>query len=111
SQAPNLAIACVGNFILGLAVILTALPMSTLFQLLTPKDKRGRVNSILSMGFNMAIPITYGGIGLLSGAIGSRNSYALGAALLFLCVFAGVLSAQVRSASLKHIETGHAKTV
>lgn len=111
SQSPNLYLACVGNFILGAALFFTALPMSTLFQLLTPKDKRGRVNSILSMSLNMAIPITYGGIGILSNSIGARTSYALGAALFFLCMFVAILSSPVRQASLNQIETSKAKTI
>jgi MFS transporter, DHA3 family, macrolide efflux protein len=111
SQAPNLYIACAGNFLLGAALFFTALPMSTLFQILTPKDKRGRVNSILSMSLNMAIPITYGGIGILSNSIGSRSSYALGAALFLLCAIIALLSGPVRQASLNRIKQSQAKTI
>lgn len=94
--AGHLYIACLGNLLLGLAVMLASLPMSTLLQLLTPSDMRGRVNSVMTMGLNLAIPVTYGGIGIIGEWLGSRNTYGLGATLLFACVLVGLCFSRLR---------------
>jgi MFS transporter, DHA3 family, macrolide efflux protein len=40
--APTLLLACAGNFLLGLAVMMASLPLGTLIQMLTPSAMRGR---------------------------------------------------------------------
>ncbi|ARU61285.1 hypothetical protein CBW65_09975 [Tumebacillus avium] len=96
SQAPTLTGACIGNFLLGFAVMMAALPLGTMIQVLTPSAMRGRVGSVMSIGLSMAIPITYGGIGALAGGIGSRVTYVLGGCLLLCCVVLGLLNAKLR---------------
>jgi MFS transporter, DHA3 family, macrolide efflux protein len=94
--APSITVACFGNFVLGIAVILASLPMSTMFQVLVPREVRGRVSSISSMMFTLSIPITYGGIGVLGDVIGARLCYGLGAALFAVCIVVGLAVPKLR---------------
>jgi predicted MFS family arabinose efflux permease len=86
SFSPNLIFANLGNLILGIAIIITNIPMSTFFQVMVPTNMRGRVNSISSVSFNFSIPITYGVVGILADKIGAQEVYAIGTAILFICV-------------------------
>ncbi|WP_157729643.1 MFS transporter [Tumebacillus algifaecis] len=98
--APALPVACIGNFCIGFAVMMSALPLGTLIQVLTPSAMRGRVGSVMSIGLSLAIPITYGGIGVLAAQIGSRMTYVLGGGLLLSCVLLGILNPRLRGYSL-----------
>ncbi len=60
--------------------------MSTFFQVMVPTNMRGRINSISSVSFNFSIPITYGVVGILADKIGAQEVYAIGTAILFICV-------------------------
>lgn len=100
--SPVLWIACAGNFVLGVAVVTTILPMSTMFQILIPGDMRGRINAISSSLFTIFIPITYGGVGILGDAVGARWSYGFGAALLLLCMTVGMMVPSLRKQTLLH---------
>lgn len=106
SMSPTVLIAYVGNFILGLAVVATNLPTSSLFQTLVPSDMRGRVGSISAMLSTLSIPITYGGIGILGDAIGARWSYGFGAILLMCCMLAGVSVSSLRRLSVGGASNG-----
>lgn len=86
SFSPNLIFANLGNLILGIAIIITNIPMSTFFQVMVPTNMRGRINSISSVSFNFSIPITYGVVGILADKIGAQEVYAIGTAMLFICV-------------------------
>lgn len=94
--APSITVACIGNFLLGIAVIVASLPMSTMFQILVPRELRGRVSSISSMMFTLSIPITYGGIGVLGDVVGARMCYGLGAVLFAVCIIVGVSVPKLR---------------
>lgn len=85
SLSPNLFLANVGNLVLGVAIIFTIIPMSTLFQVMIPSNMRGRVNSVSSIAFNISIPITYGFIGMLADQIGAKGCYGIASAILCLC--------------------------
>lgn len=89
--------ACFGNLILGFGVTVTVIPMSTLFQLLVPAALRGRVNSISSMAFNLSIPLTYGGVGILADRIGAQVCFGLAATLFAVCMITGLTSSHLRS--------------
>ena len=96
----SLLLAYAGNFVLGLGVIVANLPTSTMFQALVPSELRGRVGSIAGMLSSVAIPITYGGVGILGDAVGARWSYGLGAILLAAGMAAGMLNGPLRRLSL-----------
>lgn len=83
-----------------MAVIAVNLPTNTLFQTLVPADMRGRVGSISGMISSVAIPITYGGIGILGDIVGARWSYGFGAVLLGCCMLAGLSVASLRRLSI-----------
>jgi len=86
SFSPNLNWVNLGNLILGLAIIITNVPMSTLFQIMIPTKLRGRVNSISSIAFNFSIPITYGVVGVLADKIGAQEVYGIASGILLICV-------------------------
>ena len=96
----SILIAYAGNFLLGLAVIAVNLPTNTLFQTLVPTEMRGRVGSISGMISSVAIPITYGGIGIFGDIFGARWSYGFGALLLGCCMLAGLSVASLRRLSI-----------
>ena len=98
--SPELWPACLGNLILGFGVTVTVIPMSTLFQLLVPSALRGRVNSISSMAFNISIPLTYGGVGILADRVSVEVCFALAAALFAICLIAGLTNHQLRGLDL-----------
>lgn len=93
--------ACLGNLILGFGVTVTVIPLSTLFQLLVPSQLRGRVNSISSMAFNISIPLTYGGVGILADRIGVAICFAIAAALFAVCLTTGLTNSHLRSLDIK----------
>lgn len=93
--------ACFGNLILGFGVTVTVIPMSTLFQLLVPSPLRGRVNSISSMAFNISIPLTYGGVGILADRIGVEVCFGLAAALFAVCLIIGLTNHHLRSLDIQ----------
>jgi DHA3 family macrolide efflux protein-like MFS transporter len=99
-------IAYVGNLMLGVAVMIAALPMGTLFQTLTPSHMRGRVNSISSIAFNVSVPITYGLIGGLADSIGAQTCYMIGAGLLIICAIIGAMNEQLRKVEITSDERG-----
>lgn len=105
ATASSILVAYVGNFVLGLAVVAANLPTSTLFQLLVPGEMRGRVGSISGMLSSVAIPITYGGIGIFGDAFGARWSYGFGALLLGCCMLAGVWVSSLRRLSITNSVT------
>ncbi|MFD2169321.1 MFS transporter [Tumebacillus lipolyticus] len=105
SIAPNLLVACIGNVVLGLGVMVSSIPLGTMIQTMTPSGMRGRVNSLSSLGFSMAIPITYGGVGWLAEVIGAKASYAAGGGLLFLCVLLGIVAMRGKHVDLNHLST------
>jgi hypothetical protein len=57
-------------------------------------------NRLMSIGLSMAIPITYGEIGALAGAVGSRATYVMGGILLLTCALTGFLNSQLRRYNL-----------
>ncbi|WP_042199518.1 MFS transporter [Paenibacillus camerounensis] len=95
--SPALWPACFGNLLLGFGVTVTVIPMSTLFQLLVPSQLRGRVNSISSLAFNLSIPFTYGGVGILADSIGVAVCFGIAAALFAVCLTAGLSNPHLRS--------------
>lgn len=100
ATAHSILIAYSGIFLLGMAVIAVNLPTNTLFQTLVPADMRGRVGSISGMISSVAMPITYGGIGILGDIVGARWSYGFGALLLGCCMLAGLSVASLRRLSI-----------
>jgi MFS transporter, DHA3 family, macrolide efflux protein len=100
ATAPDMFVAYVANFVLGLAVVAANLPTKTLFQTLVPSDMRGRIGSINSMLSSVAIPITYGGIGMFGDTFGARWSYGYGAILLLCCMAAGLSVTSLRRLSI-----------
>ncbi|MNW25753.1 putative bacilysin exporter BacE [compost metagenome] len=100
AMSPTFWSACLGNIILGYGVTVAVIPMSTLFQILIPSALRGRVNSISSMAFNISIPITYGGVGILGDYIGAGLCYALAGGVFILCFLAGIFNTELRQADL-----------
>lgn len=97
--------ACLGNLILGFGVTVTVIPMSTLFQLLVPATLRGRVNSISSMAFNVSIPITYGGVGILADKLGVGICFGLAAAILIVCLLTGLTNHHLRRIDLHTLQS------
>lgn len=106
ATAPSMMVAYVGNFVLGVAVVAANLPTNTLFQTLVPSNMRGRVGSISGMLSSVAIPITYGGIGIFGDAFGARWSYGFGAILLVCCMLAGVSVSSLRRLSIGSTHDG-----
>lgn len=104
AASPSLLLAYAGNFVLGLAVIVANLPSATLFQTLVPSALRGRIGSIAGMLSSVAIPITYGGVGILGDAVGARWSYGLGAILLAAGMAAGMSTSSLRTLSLDGVQ-------
>ncbi|WP_175511412.1 MFS transporter [Alicyclobacillus macrosporangiidus] len=91
SLSHELVVSYIGNFVIGVGVMITSVPMATLFQALTPSSLRGRVSSFSSMLFNISIPVTYGGIGLLGDFFGPRVCYSLGGMLLLICSLSALM--------------------
>ncbi|TCP21887.1 putative MFS family arabinose efflux permease [Scopulibacillus darangshiensis] len=87
--APNLIIADIGNFVLGLALIAVILPVSTSFQTLVPSQLRGRVSSINNMITSISIPVTYAVLGLIGDSFGAKICFFISALLLLVCSLIG----------------------
>lgn len=103
--APYLWVAYLGNFLLGFAVMIAVIPLSTLFQTLIPSDMRGRVSSVSSIAFNISIPTTYGAVGALADHIGAQMCYAIGAILLIGSMVIGFFNRHIVATEL--FSTGH----
>lgn len=100
SFAPGLILAFTGNFIFGIGLAGTILPVSTAFQTLVPSYLRGRISSINNLLTGIVIPLTYAFIGLLGDIIGPQYCYLFGALLLGGCMLCGLFSSKVRTYSM-----------
>jgi MFS transporter, DHA3 family, macrolide efflux protein len=98
--APHIWVSMVGNFILGMAVSMAGIPLSTMFQALVPRDMRGRVSSITGAVASLSIPVTYGFVGILADGIGARWTYGWGAICLVLAGMAAFAMKTVRETRL-----------
>jgi hypothetical protein len=53
------------------------------------------------MAFNISIPLTYGGVGILADRIGVNVCFGLAAALFAICLITGLTNHHLRSLDLK----------
>jgi MFS family permease len=74
---PGTPVVAIGGTIFGLGMAFVNVPINTLFALLTPVDKRGRVNGVVNSVVNVSSLLVLAAAGLLAAAVGS--SVGLGA--------------------------------
>ena len=86
-----------GNLLLGIGLVTANAPGATMMQTLVPAGLRGRVNSLVGMMSALAIPITYGAVGVVGDAIGAHASYGLAAVLMAGCVLAALAVKDIRA--------------
>ena len=92
-----LGAADLGNVLLGIGLVSANAPGATMIQTIVPSTLRGRVSSLSTMMSGFAIPITYGGVGLVGDAIGAHGSYGLAALLMAGCVVAALAVRGIRN--------------
>ncbi len=100
AAAPNIWVADIGNFVLGVAVMTAGIPLTTMFQALVPQHMRGRVGGITNAVTNVSIPLTYALVGVLGDSIGARWTYGIGACCLVLCGIVAFAAPAVRNTGL-----------
>jgi len=106
SIASGLTGALIGNFIFGLGLAGTILPVSTAFQTLVPSYLRGRISSINNLLTGIVIPLTYAFIGLLGDLVGPQYCYLYGGLLLGGCMSYALLFSKVRNYSIVNDSEG-----
>lgn len=97
SLSPNTLVADVGNFVLGVGLATANAPGETMMQTIVPQELLGRVTSLTMMMSSFAIPITFGGVGLVGDALGPHMTFALAAGLMAATVVAALMVPGIRA--------------
>lgn len=96
AASPSLYVAYAGNLVLGIGLVAANVPGATMSQILVPSELRGRVGSLFLMMSSVAIPITFGLVGVVGDAIGAHLTYGLASLLMLACVLAALLVKGIR---------------
>ena len=96
ATSPTPWVADLGNFLLGVGLVTANAPSETMMQTLVPGDLLGRVSAFSAMTAGLAVPITFGGVGLVGNAIGAHRSFGLAAMLMALTVLITLLVPSIR---------------
>lgn len=94
--SPSPVFADLGNLVLGVGLVTANAPGEAMAQTIVPADLLGRVSSFFFMLSAFAIPITYGGVGVVGDAMGAHTAYGLAAALMATTVAAALLVPGIR---------------
>ena len=95
--APSVMVADVGNLVLGIGLVTANAPGQAMAETLIPSDLLGRVSALFGTTAAFAIPITYGGVGIVGDAIGPQATYGLAAVLMGTCVVASLVVPGIRT--------------
>ncbi len=87
---PGFALVAAGGVLFGLCLAFVNVPVNTLFAVLTPVEKRGRVNGVVNSAVNVSSLLGLAAAGPLAKAIGS------GMALGFVGIFVAVTAVVAR---------------
>lgn len=94
--SPTPFVADLGNFLLGVGLVTANAPSGAMMQTLVPGDLLGRVSSFSAMMSGLAVPITFGGVGLVGDAIGAHESFGLATVLMATTVLSALLVPGIR---------------
>lgn len=94
--SPTPIVADMGNFFLGLGLVTANAPGQAMMQTLVPSQLLGRVSAFSGMISGIAVPITFGGVGLVGDAIGAHRSFGLAAILMATTVLTVLLVPNIR---------------
>ena len=95
--SPNPLWADAGNLLLGMGLVTANAPGETMAQTIVPPELLGRVSALSGMMASFAIPLTFGGVGLVGDAIGPHATFGLAAGLMGTTVAAAFLVPGIRS--------------
>ncbi|NMP22704.1 MFS transporter [Sulfobacillus harzensis] len=94
--SPTPVVADVGNFLLGGGLVAANAPGGAMMQTLVPSRLLGRVSSFSGMLSGLAVPITFGAVGVVGDAIGAHRSFGLATVLMASTVVAALMVPGIR---------------